>query len=104
MRRALPIFLVLLCPDLIRPVMARDWMGVRSKAAPAPRDTAAPQPARRKPDTTFLDLKVQHLPLGVQGRYLGTLEGVRCFNCEPNSVQLNIGDSTSMEATVITLR
>jgi hypothetical protein len=62
MRRALPIFLVLLCP-----AMARDWMGVRSKSAPARQDTSLAQPARRKPDTTFLDLKVRHLPVNVQG-------------------------------------
>jgi hypothetical protein len=86
------------------------WLGVKSPAshtgapsAPeAPPVTAAAKP--RPADSTLLSRQVMFIPTGSHGEYLGTLEGVRCFNCAPDLVQLNLGDSVSHEAATVSLR
>lgn len=92
---------------------ARDWMGVKrpQPAAPAPGDSAsraAPSPPAPKPrpkaDTSWLSRTVRSIPAGSPGVLLGMLEGVRCFNCEPGIVHLNLGDTSSREAGFLSLR
>lgn len=101
---------------LMSSAMGRDWMGVRK---PAIRNAAggAPQakidhpflataakPAQAKADTAFLSRSVRTIPVGSRGDFLGTLEGVRCFNCAPQTVHLNVSDSLSREAGFVSLR
>lgn len=94
-------------------VFAREWMGVKrpERALPAPGDSAtmtATSPSEPKPrpktDTSWLSRKVQSIPVGSPGIFLGMLEGVRCFNCEPGIVHLNLSDSLSREAGFLSLR
>lgn len=92
---------------------ARDWKGI-GKPVRKP-DTAAareetrtgPKSAGRFPvvaDTVRLSRKVRYIPAGSPGAYIGNLEGIRCFNCAPNTVHLNLGDSLSREAGFLSLR
>lgn len=89
------------------------WLGIKTKSAPAS------QPSRENPyspdavgkaanatkaDTNYLTRKVLTIPIGAQGAYMGTLYGVRCFNCTPDMVQLNLGDSLSGETGILALR
>lgn len=89
---------------------ARDWMGVKrpapkapSLASPAGPSRPAPAPVRRT-DTAWLSRTVRNIPVGSRGDFLGSLEGVRCFNCQPNTVDLNLGDSLSRTAGSLSLR
>lgn len=101
---------------LLSTAMGRDWMGV---GKPADRNTATgasramledppmaspARPAQTKADTAFLSRSVRSIPVGSRGDYLGNLEGVRCFNCAPNTVHLNVSDSLSREAGFVSLR
>ena len=91
------------CLMLLAPAWAGKWLGI-SKSRPAPAATApalrAPAPAA---DTTRLSHLITSVPADYAGAYLGTLEGVRCFNCAPDQVQLNLGDSVSSQAAVLAL-
>lgn len=91
--------------------MAGNWLGVHGTKAqplvskiesPSPMPTAKAPPTRS--DTTYLSRQVTTIPARTVGPYLGTLEGVRCFNCTPNVVLLNLGDSISSEAATLSLR
>lgn len=91
-------------------VLARDWMGVKRPAPKAPSlavpeaaSRPAPAPAPRV-DTAWLSRSVRNIPVGSPGEYLGSLEGVRCFNCQPNTVDLNLGDSLTRAAGGLSLR
>lgn len=85
------------------------WQGIKNRPS-APKGTtpakppAAEAPRIRPADTSFLFRKVTAIPSGTVGKYMGTLEGVRCFNCAPDQVHLNLGDSLSREAAIIALR
>jgi hypothetical protein len=83
---------------------ARDWMGIKSKQPPLPTGEKSVVKPQQKADTAQLDLSIRNIPVGSPGTYLGVLEGVRCFNCEKDAVILNVGDSLSMEATLLSLR
>jgi hypothetical protein len=107
-------FGTLLCALLWAAPCTHAWLGVKRPRVAAPRpDTAraaAPVPAPSAPaaaakaaDTVRLDRIVRTIPAGSPGRYLGTLEGVRCFNCAPDLVLLNLGDSVTTEAAVLAL-
>lgn len=54
-------------------------------------------------DSVILSHRVNSIPAGSIGAYLGTLESVRCFNCAPDQVLLNLGDPVSSESTVLAL-
>lgn len=99
----------------LAPALCAAWMGVKTRprpsAAVAAPDTAAARSALPVPsarplgaDTVLLNRRVLHFPASIRGRYLGNLEGVRCFNCAPGLVQLNVGDSVTTRAMVLTLR
>jgi hypothetical protein len=75
---------------------------VQPKAIPT-RNAAAPAMLSAPPDTR-LSGKPQSIPAGYPGTYLGILEGVRCFNCAPDMVLLNVGDTLSREASIVALR
>jgi len=99
--------------------LAGSWMGLKGTglkarpAAPGPESTSvvgdskvsavSKAPAARS-DSTFLSRQVTTIPTSTLGASLGTLEGVRCFNCTPNVVLLNLGDSLSSEAATLSLR
>ena len=94
------------------PALCGAWMGVKPRPRP---QTAASAPAgsatnpsqagpKTSADTTLLYRRVLTIPANPGGRYLGTLEGVRCFNCAPDLVLLNLGDSVSSQAAVVALR
>ncbi len=81
------------------------WMGIKSKARPARTPEAARiVPAAAISDSAGLSATVRTIPAGSRSAYLGTLEGVRCFNCAPDIVFLNLGDSISRETATLTLR
>ncbi|MEO7425259.1 MAG: hypothetical protein ABI036_08730 [Fibrobacteria bacterium] len=94
------------------------WQGIKSRprpVSPSLSDSSArvkplpvkperPHAIASKPaDTAFSGIP-QIIPAGYSGTYLGILEGVRCFNCAPDLVLLNVGDSLSREATILALR
>src|SRR4051812_35082764 len=84
---------------------ARNWPGIKSKFVPVKSDSAEPvAPVKPKTDTVIISRKIQALPVNVNGVYFGTLEGVRCFNCSPETVLLNVGDSVSSESSILELR
>lgn len=80
------------------------WQGIKKRLSEPVHPPASEAPRIRPPDTAFLSRKVTAIPSGTAGKYMGTLEGVRCFNCAPDQVHLNLGDSLSREAAVIALR
>lgn len=104
----LPLLLLFVCTA----ASARDWMGVkrpvRAMQPPDSASTAAaapPAPAPRpKADTAWLSRRVRSIPVGSPGTFLGMLEGVRCFNCAPQTVHLNLSDSLTREAGSLSLR
>jgi hypothetical protein len=93
-------------------ITAGAWQGIKTKPSKGRSETAlspsrTPPPAApgmRPADTSFLSRKVSSIPAGSAGKYMGTLEGVRCFNCAPDQVHLNLGDSLSRESGIIALR
>jgi hypothetical protein len=93
-------------------IAAGAWQGIKTKpfqnrsgTAPSPSRAPDSAAARIRPaDTAFLSRTVSTIPAGSAGVYMGTLEGVRCFNCAPDQVHLNLGDSLSREAGIIALR
>jgi hypothetical protein len=99
---------VLICPlFLASAALAGNWLGVKPKQAKPAQAEIATLPIHApavKADTLFLDRKVISIPVGTTGTFLGTLEGVRCFNCTPDVVQLNLGDSISSEAATLSMR
>lgn len=106
----LATLLVLLASSAL---FARDWMGVKrpQRAAQAPGDSAfkagaspSTPKSRPKAETSWVSRTVRTIPVGSPGTFLGTLEGVRCFNCEPGTVHLNLGDTLSREAGFLSLR
>jgi hypothetical protein len=105
-------YLLFGCWIAVFAMSAGAWQGIKTKPKPgraetAPSPTPSPAPAApkvRPADTAFLSRKVYPIPAGYAGMYMGTLEGVRCFNCAPDQVHLNVGDSLSREAGIIALR
>jgi hypothetical protein len=103
MHRFVAFTLLLLASSL----WAGNWLGLKAavKANPA---SSNPNQARKgtlvSVDTTFLNRKVTFIPTATSGDYLGTLAGVRCFNCSPNVVLLNIEDSLSSQESTLSLR
>lgn len=99
----LPALLLLACAAF----PARKWMGIKRPTDTAAAPDTLPRkavPTRPKADTAWLSHAVRHIPAGSPGAYLGMLEGVRCFNCTPGVVELNLGDSLSRQAGILTLR
>lgn len=101
---------------MLSTAMAREWMGIgkpaggngapglpQAKADNPPKASPA-RPAQSKADTAFLSRSVRTIPVGSRGDFLGMLEGVRCFNCTPQTVHLNVSDSLSREAGFVSLR
>lgn len=101
------------CFVLLAPVWAGQWLGIgKPRPVPAPAAASAPAPAGKPAnpapapktaDTTILSHRVSSIPAGSIGTFLGTLEGVRCFNCVSDQVLLNLGDSVSTESAVLAL-
>lgn len=97
-----------ICLAAVTTLSSWGWLGVKSRARP-PREAAAPivpsvtAPAKASADTVSLSRKIMTIPAGSPGKYLGTLGGVRCFNCTPGIVLLNLGDSVSSEAAILAL-
>ncbi|MDB5102951.1 MAG: hypothetical protein JWP91_640 [Fibrobacteres bacterium] len=112
--------LVSLCLIALSASSVLGWMGIKPKGdharpgSPAllapPADQASSRKGKeaagkgRPADTAYLSRQVMSVRAGTPGRYLGTLDGVRCFNCAPDLVLLNLGDSSTREAAVISLR
>lgn len=91
----------------LAPAFSGAWMGIKPRPRPAASESApAAKHAAARPaaDTTLLYRRVIHIPAKSEGLYLGNLEGVRCFNCEPDQVLLNLGDSVSSRAAVLSMR
>ncbi|MDB5050092.1 MAG: hypothetical protein JWO30_3163 [Fibrobacteres bacterium] len=79
-------------------------MGIKARPKPAPAAHSAASPAKALADTILLSQTVQTIPAGDPGTFMGTLEGVRCFNCAPDMVLLNLGDSATGQAAILALR
>ena len=87
--------LVFLCLAACMGPSAWGWMGIKSRPQPAPaktRTTALPAPAKPLSEYPSLSRTVQVIRAGSPGTY-GGIEVVRCFNCAPDMVLLNLGDS-----------
>lgn len=105
-------YLLLACWIAFSAISSEAWQGIKTRSSqgrtgtgPTPSIQPAPEAAGIRPaDTSFLSRKVTAVPAGSAGTYMGTLEGVRCFNCAPDQVHLNIGDSLSRQAGIIALR
>jgi hypothetical protein len=109
----LSCFVLLSCFVSLTPVWSGQWFGIgKPRPIPAPAAASAqapavkpvdPAPAPKAADSVILSHRVSSIPAGSIGAYLGTLEGVRCFNCAPDQVLLNLGDSVSSESAVLAL-
>jgi hypothetical protein len=104
--------LLFCCLAALATVPSFGWLGIKAKTVPASPQAghkpSGPDVGRsetgKKADTAYLARKVQNIPTGAQGAYLGSLQGVRCFNCTPDMVQVNLADTVTGETGVLALR